>query len=180
MGNCSAPWNCCARNARLQGNEHEKVMFDCRGFRAMRLEELRMAAQVAADKVRGPERRISSLLCRRVKGASFISRSEIRKTCARRVKGKDGRVSRLTAGLQGCRAASNVAPPLALLDADFEPVGRNSNRNFCLASRPDSRFALLTLQLLVRHLTEIFLRVWNRAAAKKSAWKFSTCRNFLC
>ena len=37
---------------RLQGNEHEKVMFDCRGFRAMRLEELRMAAQVAADKVR--------------------------------------------------------------------------------------------------------------------------------
>jgi spoIIIJ-associated protein len=37
---------------RLQGNEHEKVMFDCRGFRAMRLEELRMAAQVAAEKVR--------------------------------------------------------------------------------------------------------------------------------
>lgn len=36
----------------LQGNEHEKVMFDCRGFRAMRLEELRIAAQVAADKVR--------------------------------------------------------------------------------------------------------------------------------
>lgn len=37
---------------RMQGNEHEKVMFDCRGFRAMRLEELRMAARVAAEKVR--------------------------------------------------------------------------------------------------------------------------------
>jgi spoIIIJ-associated protein len=37
---------------RLPGNEHEKVSFDCMNQRAMRLEELRMAASVAADKVR--------------------------------------------------------------------------------------------------------------------------------
>jgi spoIIIJ-associated protein len=37
---------------RLPGNEHEKISFDCMNHRAMRLEELRMAAGVAADKVR--------------------------------------------------------------------------------------------------------------------------------
>ena len=37
---------------RLPGNEHEKISFDCMNHRAMRLEELRMAASVAADKVR--------------------------------------------------------------------------------------------------------------------------------
>ncbi|HEY7095482.1 MAG TPA: R3H domain-containing nucleic acid-binding protein [Terriglobales bacterium] len=37
---------------RLPGNEHEKVSFDCMRHRAMRLEELRMAASVAAEKVR--------------------------------------------------------------------------------------------------------------------------------
>jgi spoIIIJ-associated protein len=37
---------------RLPGNEHEKVCFDCMNRRSMRLEELRMAATVAADKVR--------------------------------------------------------------------------------------------------------------------------------
>ncbi|HZP16548.1 MAG TPA: R3H domain-containing nucleic acid-binding protein [Terriglobales bacterium] len=37
---------------RLPGNEHEKVSFDCMGHRKARLEELRMAARVAADKVR--------------------------------------------------------------------------------------------------------------------------------
>ena len=37
---------------RLQGNEHEKISFDCMNHRAMRIEELRMAATVAADKVR--------------------------------------------------------------------------------------------------------------------------------
>jgi spoIIIJ-associated protein len=37
---------------RLPGNEHEKVSFDCMNHRAMRLEELRMAASVAAEKVR--------------------------------------------------------------------------------------------------------------------------------
>lgn len=37
---------------RLPGNEHEKVCFDCMNHRAMRLEELRAAAAVAADKVR--------------------------------------------------------------------------------------------------------------------------------
>jgi spoIIIJ-associated protein len=37
---------------RLPGNEHEKVSFDCKNHRAMRLQELRLAADVAAEKVR--------------------------------------------------------------------------------------------------------------------------------
>src|SRR5438093_12027726 len=36
---------------RLPGNEHEKVSFDCMNHRAMRLQELRMAANVAAERV---------------------------------------------------------------------------------------------------------------------------------
>ena len=37
---------------RLPGTEHEKISFDCMNHRAMRLEELRLAADVAAEKVR--------------------------------------------------------------------------------------------------------------------------------
>src|SRR5436190_24288417 len=37
---------------RLPGGEHEKVSFDCMNHRAMRLEELRLAANVAAERVR--------------------------------------------------------------------------------------------------------------------------------
>src|SRR5215472_3830141 len=37
---------------RLPGNEHEKISFDCMGHRKTRLEELRLSARVAADKVR--------------------------------------------------------------------------------------------------------------------------------
>ncbi len=37
---------------RLQGNEHEKICFDCMNQRALRLEELRVAADVAAERVR--------------------------------------------------------------------------------------------------------------------------------
>jgi spoIIIJ-associated protein len=37
---------------RLQSGEHEKISFDCKNQRAMRFKELRMAADVAADKVR--------------------------------------------------------------------------------------------------------------------------------
>ena len=37
---------------RLPGNEHEKISFDCMNHRAMRLEELRVAANVAAERVR--------------------------------------------------------------------------------------------------------------------------------
>ena len=36
----------------LAGNEHEKISFDCMGHRKARLEELRMSAKVAAEKVR--------------------------------------------------------------------------------------------------------------------------------
>jgi len=37
---------------RLPGNEHEKISFDCMGHRKARIEELRLSARVAADKVR--------------------------------------------------------------------------------------------------------------------------------
>ncbi len=37
---------------RLPGNEHEKVCFDCMNHRAMRLEELRLAADVGATRSR--------------------------------------------------------------------------------------------------------------------------------
>ena len=37
---------------RLPGNEHEKICFDCMNHRGMRLEELRLAAGVAAERVR--------------------------------------------------------------------------------------------------------------------------------
>ncbi len=37
---------------RLPGNEHEKICFDCMNHRAMRLQELSAAAEVAAEKVR--------------------------------------------------------------------------------------------------------------------------------
>ena len=36
----------------LQGNEHEKIWFDCRNFRSLRIDELQMAARTAAEKVR--------------------------------------------------------------------------------------------------------------------------------
>src|SRR5438093_7885568 len=37
---------------RLPGSEHEKISFDCMNHRSMRLEELRLAADVAAERVR--------------------------------------------------------------------------------------------------------------------------------
>jgi spoIIIJ-associated protein len=37
---------------RLTPDEHEKVNFDCQNFRSARLQELRMAADVAAERVR--------------------------------------------------------------------------------------------------------------------------------
>src|SRR3981081_1185770 len=36
----------------LQGNDHEKIWFDCKNFRAMRIDELQLAARVAAEHVR--------------------------------------------------------------------------------------------------------------------------------
>src|SRR5437868_931211 len=37
---------------RLPSGEHEKISFDCQNSRSLRLEEIRMAASVAAEKVR--------------------------------------------------------------------------------------------------------------------------------
>ena len=39
----------------LQGNEHEKIWFDCKNFRAMRIDELQLAARVAAEVARTPQ-----------------------------------------------------------------------------------------------------------------------------
>jgi len=36
---------------RLSGEDHDKLSFDCRGYRAARQQELRLAAQVAAERV---------------------------------------------------------------------------------------------------------------------------------
>jgi spoIIIJ-associated protein len=37
---------------RLAPDEHEKITFDCQNFRSARLQELRLAADVAAERVR--------------------------------------------------------------------------------------------------------------------------------
>ena len=51
--------NCCAplstsrsEMLRLAPDEHEKISFDCQNFRSARLQELRLAADVAAERVR--------------------------------------------------------------------------------------------------------------------------------
>lgn len=36
---------------RLTGEDHDKISFDCRGYRAARQQELKLAAQVAAERV---------------------------------------------------------------------------------------------------------------------------------
>lgn len=36
---------------RLAGDDHDKISFDCRGYRAARQQELKLAAQVAAERV---------------------------------------------------------------------------------------------------------------------------------
>ena len=41
-------WRCCG----WPPDEHEKINFDCQDFRSARLQELRLAAEVAADRVR--------------------------------------------------------------------------------------------------------------------------------
>jgi spoIIIJ-associated protein len=78
---------------RLPGNEHEKVSFDCMNQRAMRIEELRMAASVAAEKVRktgvpyefapmsSRERRIVHLALREYSDLHTESRGEGPRRC---------------------------------------------------------------------------------------------------
>ncbi len=46
----------CLEALHLPPDEHDKVQFDSMNFRATRLDELNMAAQVAAEKVRGSGR----------------------------------------------------------------------------------------------------------------------------
>jgi spoIIIJ-associated protein len=78
---------------RLPSGEHEKVSFDCQGHRAQRIQELRMAASVAAEKVRktgspyqfGPmssrERRIVHLALRQESDLHTQSEGEGMRRC---------------------------------------------------------------------------------------------------
>jgi hypothetical protein len=77
----------------LQGNEHEKIWFDCKNFRAMRIDELQLAARVAAAQVGGRASLIGSDRCRRANGGSYIWRFARKKICAPRamVRAEDGR-----------------------------------------------------------------------------------------
>ena len=73
---------------RLPGNEHEKICFDCMNHRGMRLEELRLAAGVAADRVRKTKCRTSLRPCHRANAASSTWHCAIIATCAPRAKAK--------------------------------------------------------------------------------------------
>jgi len=41
-----------AKSLRLEPEEHDKVSFDCNNYKSLRLQELKMASNVAAEKVR--------------------------------------------------------------------------------------------------------------------------------
>ena len=70
----------------LSHDEHEKLIFDCMNHRSMRLEELRLAANVAADRVRETGRPYRSELCLRASDASFTSRCAISRICVPKAK----------------------------------------------------------------------------------------------
>lgn len=44
------------KSLRLQPEEHERISFDCNNYKTLRLQELKMAARVAAEKVRASGR----------------------------------------------------------------------------------------------------------------------------
>ena len=69
---------------RLPANEHEKICFDCMNHRALRLEELRMSANVAAEHL------ISSRPCRHANAALYIWPFATILTCAPRVRTRPG------------------------------------------------------------------------------------------
>ena len=74
---------------RLPGNEHEKICFDCMNHRGMRLEELRLAAGVAAEKVRKTKdalRVCAHVIARAPHRSPGFARSQL--TCAPRAKAK--------------------------------------------------------------------------------------------
>jgi len=52
---------------------HEKIHLDCGGFRALRFEELRMTARVAAERFRLRISPSGSIPCLRGSGALYIS-----------------------------------------------------------------------------------------------------------
>jgi len=73
---------------RLQSGEHEKISFDCKNQRSLRLKELRMAASVARRKFGRRERRFILRRCRRGSGAWCIWRCGMKRTCVRRATAK--------------------------------------------------------------------------------------------
>jgi len=60
------------RALRLEPAFHEKIHLDCAGFRALRFEELRMTARVAAERVQSSRQPFQLNPCRPASGGSFI------------------------------------------------------------------------------------------------------------
>jgi spoIIIJ-associated protein len=80
--------NCCVRWRRLDQRENDLVSFDAGNFKALRAQELRMAAETAAEKVRksgipyafppmnSRERRLLHLAFRSLEGVETASSGE--------------------------------------------------------------------------------------------------------
>ena len=111
---------------RLPGNEHEKICFDCMNHRGMRLEELRLAAGVAAEKVRktkmpyefapmsSRERRIVHLALRDQTGLHHPERGRRPAPLRGRVSGElqacRGQASAKNSSLIACRKSGAILP----------------------------------------------------------------------
>ena len=70
----------------LQGNEHEKIWFDCKNFRAIRIDELQLASPPNTSAA--PVNPTASVPCRRASAASSISLCVTKPTCAPKVTAK--------------------------------------------------------------------------------------------
>ena len=96
---------------RLPSGEHEKISFDCQNQRSLRIQELRTAATVAAEKVRGRGRRTSSVRCRRGSGGLFTGAARRGRLADReRGRGDAAVFGGVSQGLQGGGKAGAAAP----------------------------------------------------------------------
>jgi len=107
--NCCGRWNCsrwkccdCLRRAREDS-------FDCQNQRSLRIQELRTAATVAAERCGRRGRRTSSVRCRRGSGGLFTWPCATRLICGPRVRVKDAAV-------------------LGGVPKDFKPAGKPAPR----------------------------------------------------
>jgi hypothetical protein len=167
----------------LQGNEHEKIWFDCKNFRAMRIEELQTAARVAAEQVRrtsepyrfGPmssrERRIVHLALREEKDLRTESDGEGGR---RSVVVYPGELQDDGSGAAG--TAADFVGQIAWLSC--APAGRPGQCDVSLTSF--FSFAQFARQLVSRHLTARKNRDSKSARVRKYfCWNAPT-RRFFC